>query len=170
MMIWNVLTVAPQRERKVAAEIRAGLGLQVCVPCLQKHRKSRGKNNRPVLVPYLVPLMPRYVFVGAKNVLPVYDLMALEYVNGFVTFGGKIATLRDAEVDHIRRLAKDVKIDTKSGYQVGDAITITDGPFKSFPALIQEIRGGDVRVDVELFGRTAEHWRRADQIEKAHAA
>lgn len=169
-MIWHAITVAPQRERLVASELRNSLGLQTCVPCVQKHRRSMGKNNRPVLVPYLLPLMPSYVFVGSRHELPVYDIKSQQHVRDFVQFAGVYATLSDAEVDHIRRLARETTIDLPSGYQVGDSVTITDGPFRSFAALIQEIRGGDIRVDVELFGRTAPHWRRVDQVKKVEAA
>ena len=169
-MIWHAITVSPQRERLVASELKTSLGLKTCVPCVQKHRRSRGKNNRPVLIPYLLPLMPSYVFVGSRYSLPVYDIKSQQHVRDFVQFGGQYATLTDAEVVRIKMLAKQATVDLPSGYQVGDVVQITDGPFRSFEALIQEIRGGDIRVDVELFGRNTPHWRRVDQIEKVEAA
>ena len=158
-MIWSVLTVSPQRELRVAGEIKAGLGLQVCVPCLQRHRK------RVSAEPIHYPLMPRYVFVGSPEALPIYDLMSLRHVTGLVQFDGRIARLTDPDVDHIRRLANEVKVEAPGGHRVGDKIMITAGPFKCFEALVKEIRAGQVRIDVQMFGRTVEHWRSADQVE-----
>jgi hypothetical protein len=106
-MIWIVLKVAPQRERRVHDDIKRELGLAACVPSVQKFRKGIGKGNKPVLIPYLVPLLPSYVFAGSGGIFPLHAIKSRDFVSGFVRFGQPgPATLSVAEVDRMRRLAR----------------------------------------------------------------
>ena len=166
-MIWRALMVKGGREIATAAEIRRGLGLRTCVPCMRKSVRRIGKQGRIMQVPIAVPLMPGYAFVGAPYELPARDLLEVEHVLKFVQFGGVYCTLTDAQVDHMRRLARQFKLlsQPKSKFQVGDKIKITDGPFSSFERLIEEVKGADVRVDVKMLGHSTPMWLKEDQVE-----
>ena len=169
-MIWIVLKTAPQREIEVSKDVAQTLSLATCVPCARKFRKGRAKGNKPVLIPYLLPLLPGYVFVGCRGLFPLRKIRDLDYVQGFVQFDASPATLSDAEVDRMRQMAHKSRVETPGGYETGDAVQIKSGPFMGMASLIGEIRGGEVRVDVQLFGRATPMWLTADRLDKAEAA
>lgn len=166
-MIWHVLKVAPQRERWVEMEIKRGLGLATCVPCVRLYRKARGKGGKPTLIPYHQPIFPSYVMVGSHDSAPWFDLSQIKHVHGRIMFGSIPATLSTSEIDRIRLMAKDVKPESARSFAAGDAIKITSGPFASFETIIREIRPDGVRIELELFGRATPMIMAPDQIERA---
>lgn len=166
-MIWHVLTTMPQREFKAERELMNGLGLRTLVPYETRHRRAMGKGNRPVMVPYRVPLMPGYLFAGGTHGLPWRDVMEVRDIRGKVSFDGIPARLTDAQIDHVRRMAETTKVDTRRGLKVGDAGRITSGPFLDMPALVESIGLGSVEVTVEIFGRPTTTTVRPDMIERA---
>lgn len=162
-MIWHILTACPQREFRAGIELQR-LGLATVIPYTIRHRKQMGKGNRPIMVPYKVPLMPSYVFIGGD--VPWYDVRSLRDIRGRVEFDGRPARLSDLEMDHVRRLAETERKDDRKGLKAGDTVRMTDGPLRDLTALVQEIGLGSVRVDVELFGRPTPVTIRPDQIER----
>ena len=166
MANWYVCTTVPQREFKAADELSA-LGLMTLVPYEVRHRKAMGKGNRPVMVAYRVPLMPSYVFIGTRDVVPWYDVRALRDVRGQVSFDGTPARLGEPEIARIRAMAADIRHESHKGLRLGDRVSIMDGPFRSLIGLVEAIGLADVTVSVELFGSVRPIKHRPDQIERA---
>ena len=91
-------------------------------------------------------------------------------VIGFVG-GERTVPLRDEEVNDLLYKVEDKKekVKPKILYDAGDKVKINDGPFMNFTGLVQTVDAdrGKLKVDVEIFGRTApvelEYW----QVEKA---
>ena len=91
-------------------------------------------------------------------------------VIGFVG-GDRAAPLRDEEVNDLLYKADDKKekVKPKILYDAGDKVKINDGPFMNFTGVVKTVDAdrGKLKVDVEIFGRTApvelEYW----QVEKA---
>ena len=163
-MIWHVLTTVPQREFRAGIELQQ-LGLATVIPYTIRHRKQMGKGNRPIMVPYRVPLLPSYAFVGGD--VPWYDVRSLKDIRGRVEFDGSPAIVSDADVDRVRRMAEIERHDDRKGLKAGDSVRVTDGPFRDLTALVEEIGMGSVRISVELFGRSTPATIRPDQIERA---
>ena len=167
MAKWYVLTTLPQREFKAERELSNGLGLHTLVPYEIRHRKSLAKGNKPVMMPYKVPLMPGYLFAGSSDDLPWYDIRAIRDIRGSVQFGGIHATLTDLQMARIRAMAADTRNETRKGLTVGDKVSITDGPFRSLDGLVEAIGLGGVTVTFTMFSRPMAVKIRPDQIERA---
>jgi transcriptional antiterminator NusG len=76
-------------------------------------------------------------------------------VTGFVGSGTAPTPLDEAEV---RSIIKQMKADeprVKVGFQVGQSVRVTDGPFSDFVGTVEEINTekGKVKVAVSIFGR-----------------
>lgn len=163
-MIWHVLTTVPQREFRAGIELQR-LGLATVIPYTIRHRRQMGKGNRPIMVPYKVPLLPSYAFVGGD--IPWYDIKSLRDIRGRVEFDGSPAIVSDADVDRVRRMAEGVRHDDRKSIAVKDRVRVMYGPFRDLTALVEEIGMGSVRISVELFGRSTPATIRPDQIERA---
>lgn len=163
MTIWRILTVAPQRELRVAGEIKRGLGLPTMVPTQRYKAKTRGRGNQVVLVDRVRPILPRYVFVGSDvGDVPFRDLLEIEHVQSLVQFGSEPALLSAADVHAIRRMAADLT----TGWKTGDKVAILAGPFRSIEALISTVREQSVVVSVPILGSERDVEIRADQVER----
>ncbi len=76
-------------------------------------------------------------------------------VTGFVGSGTAPTPLDEAEV---RSIIKQMKADeprVKVGFQVGQSVRVTDGPFSDFVGTVEDINAekGKVKVAVSIFGR-----------------
>jgi len=76
-------------------------------------------------------------------------------VTGFVGSGTSPTPLEEAEV---RSIIKQMKADeprVKVGFQVGQSVRVTDGPFSDFVGTVEDINTekGKVKVAVSIFGR-----------------
>jgi len=76
-------------------------------------------------------------------------------VTGFVGAGVVPVPLNKAEVDTLFKLMSETTVKHKIDLIVGEAIQITDGPFKDFEGKAAEIdeNRGKVKVLVSMFGR-----------------
>lgn len=76
-------------------------------------------------------------------------------VTGFVGSGVVPVPLNKQEVDELFARMGDQSVKHKVDFEVGEAITIVDGPFKEFEGRVNEIDSlrGKVKVLVSMFGR-----------------
>lgn len=165
--IWEIAKVTPTRELKIESEIKCGLGLKACVPYERKYRKARGKQGKPILIPYRHVIIPGYVLVGSPSGAPWYDIKTIQYVKGPVQFDGVVGRLTDAEVDRFRKMAEEVSVTTARAIRPGDQARVINGPFANFESMIHEIKGADVRITVSMFQGDMDVWMPAANIEKA---
>ena len=151
---WYVLEVAGQRELEITVKLREG-GLLAMVPTERRYRRTRSKQGKPVLLPYVYPLMPGYVFAGSheKSKFPWLRVRSMRDVWGVVSFheNGWPAELSDRDIDMIRQMAKDTK-PTGGSLKAGDQTRITSGPFANIEGLAKAIGRDKVVVSVHLFG------------------
>jgi len=97
-------------------------------------------------------IYPCYVFV--KMVITDdswYVVRNTRGVTSFVGPGSKPVPLTEAEVEMMGVEKKTVVVD----YQIGDHVTITDGPFADFVGTVEAINAEEnsVRVVISMFGR-----------------
>ncbi len=77
-------------------------------------------------------------------------------VTYFVGTKNKPQPLSNAEVAHIMNQQKEGATKSakpKESFAVGDQVKVINGPFVNFPAVIDDIRNGKLRVSINIFGR-----------------
>lgn len=89
-------------------------------------------------------------FVGIDGVPSEVDLDQLEYIRVCVDAG-----------DYNETLARIAQL------LVGQPVTITEGPFESFPGVIKSINGSKVELDITVLGHTTTVKISVDKLAKA---
>jgi transcriptional antiterminator NusG len=101
---------------------------------------------------------PGYMLVQMTLTDETWHLVrSIPKVSGFLGAHGKALPISNAEVDKIMKRVEDsVNVSRNSvTYEVGDAVTVCDGPFASFQGTIDEVDNEKerVKVAVSIFGR-----------------
>lgn len=158
---WYSVHVLSNFEKKVAESIMEQVeqkGLQdditeVLVPTEQVVEIRRGKK-----VETEKRFMPGYILVNMEMTDRAYHLINdTNRVTGFLGPMGKPSPLRQAEVDRITNQVQEgvEKPRTLITFDVGEQVTVTDGPFESFAGMVEEVDDEHQRlkVTVSIFGR-----------------
>lgn len=180
-MRWYVCMTAPQAERRAGESLRrehdhlAAQGLSPLIPYMpcSTHWRERQRNGQKL--PRLEVQTPRirgYLFVGVVGKLQDEhrSLMAerdierrnrhgLSAILGTRT-GDPIA-LAGADVSFLARLAEeevlaaDVRVVGQRDFQIGDQVTVTDGPLNGFSGPVTGIddETGRLLAEVDMLGR-----------------
>ena len=103
-----------------------------------------------------------------KKILPGYVLIQMGVsdqswnivrntpgVTGFVGSGSKPVPLREEEINQILKQMVAETPRVKVGFDVGQSVRVTEGPFTDFMGIVDEINAGKgkVKVLLSLFGR-----------------
>ena len=158
---WYSVHVLSNFEKKVAESIKesaAQAGLsdeieQVLVPTEEVLEIRKGKKVQTER-----RFMPGYVLVRMEMTDRAYHLInGTNRVTGFLGPQGKPSPLRDAEV---ARLIDQVEVGlekprTLITFDIGENVTVTDGPFEGFSGQVEEVDEDNSRlkVSVSIFGR-----------------
>jgi transcriptional antiterminator NusG len=134
-----------------------------------------------VQAPQEVPLFPRYVFTRFDFRQEAWhSAFDLAGVGGFFCRDGMPVFLPDEDIAKIKRRENNGVISGKDSvrvlFDIGDNVTVTNGPFASFPGIVEQ--GLDVAIEklepsmrikvaVNIFGRATpvelEYWQVAKQ-------
>ncbi|RED17894.1 transcription termination/antitermination protein NusG [Pontivivens insulae] len=160
-MRWYTVHVLSNFEKKVAESIMEQVAQnemedeieEVLVPTETVMEVRRGKK-----VETEKRFMPGYVLVKMDMTDRAYHLVNdTNRVTGFLGPMGKPIPLRQAEVDRITQTVQEgvEKPRTLITFDVGEQITVTDGPFESFSGMVEEVDDENQRlkVTVSIFGR-----------------
>ncbi len=158
---WYSVHVLSNFEKKVAESIKesaAQAGLsdeieQVLVPTEEVLEIRKGKKVQTER-----RFMPGYVLVRMEMTDRAYHLInGTNRVTGFLGPQGKPSPLRDAEV---ARLIDQVEVGlekprTLITFDIGETVSVTDGPFEGFSGQVEEVDEDNSRlkVSVSIFGR-----------------
>lgn len=157
---WYSISVRSNFEKRVSEQINNAVdqhGLrdeieQVLVPTQEYIEIRRGKQ-----VSTERRYMPGYVLVRMEMTDKGYHLInSINRVSGFLGPPGKPTPMRDDEVNAI--------IQTKEGarrprslisYEIGELVSVIDGPFEGFNGTVEEVDEDSARlkVTVSIFGR-----------------
>ena len=110
------------------------------------------------------PLIPRYVVVGAKEIMDITALVDLPYSVRLDTTGGKARVMEHDDVNWALSIdveAPEVQRDMTPGseFEVGDDVRFVRGPFKYFIGSVKKLTGNPDRgplramVETDVFGR-----------------
>lgn len=176
---WYVIHTYSGYENKVAANIEKIVEnrkmqdeiLEVKIPM---EKVTEIKEDKTVEVERKI--YPGYVMVklavyfGNDNQLRMSDetwylIRNTRGVTGFVGPESKPVPLTDEEVQKLGVEQRVVKVN----YEVGDLVTVTDGPFEGFSGIVEELNTSKniVRVAISMFGRETPVEFEIDQVENA---
>ena len=114
---------------------------------------------------------PGYILVQMDLTDETWHLVrAIPKVSGFLGARGKPTAISNAEVERILKKVEDSANVSKNAveYEIGDAVTVCDGPFATFQGVIEEVdrEKERVKVSVSIFGRPTNVDLGFSQIEK----
>ncbi len=160
---WYSVSVLSNFEKKVAEQIRQAVtdkGLEgeideVLVPTEEVIEIRRGKK-----VTSERRFMPGYVLVRMDMSDRGYHLItSINRVTGFLGPQGKPTPMRDSEVNQMLNRTTEtgeaVAPRNLIRFEVGENVSVTDGPFEGFAGMVEEVDegAGRLKVTVSIFGR-----------------
>lgn len=158
---WYSVSVLSNFEKKIAEQIKtavaeAGLEDQieeVLVPTEEVIEIRRGKK-----VTAERRFMPGYVLVRMEMTDRGYHLInSINRVTGFLGPQGKPMPMRDEEVNQILNRVEEGETAPRTliHFEVGEKVSVTDGPFEGFDGMVEEVDDDNQRlkVTVSIFGR-----------------
>ena len=172
---WYSVSVLSNFEKKVAESIRESVaqhGLEdeieeVMVPTEEVTELRRGKK-----VQVERRFMPGYVLVKMDMTDRAYHLINdTNRVTGFLGPQGKPTPLRETEVARmINQVQEGVERPRPMiTFEIGEQVSVTDGPFEGFAGLVEEVDDENARlkVSVSSFGRATPVELEYTQVAKA---
>ena len=158
---WYSVSVLSNFEKKVAEAIRLAVtekGLEeqiddVLVPTEEVIEIRRGKK-----VTSERRFMPGYVLVHMEMTNRGYHIISsINRVTGFLGPQGKPMPMRDAEVNQILNRVEEGEAQPRNliRFEIGENVSVTDGPFEGFSGMVEEVdeASGRLKVTVSIFGR-----------------
>ncbi|KMW57650.1 Transcription antitermination protein NusG [Candidatus Rhodobacter oscarellae] len=158
---WYSVSVLSNFEKKIAEQIKVAVeeaGLEdeieeVLVPTEEVIEVRRGKK-----VTAERRFMPGYVLVRMEMTDQGYHLINnINRVTGFLGPQGRPMPMRDAEVNGIlNRVEEGAEAPrTLIHFEIGEQVSVTDGPFEGFDGMVEEVDDDNQRlkVTVSIFGR-----------------
>jgi transcriptional antiterminator NusG len=158
---WYSVSVLSNFEKKIAEQIKTAVadgGLEdeideVLVPTEDVIEVRRGKK-----VTTERRFMPGYVLVHMEMSDRGYHLISsINRVTGFLGPQGRPMPMRDAEVQGILgRVEEGAEAPrTLITFEIGEKVSVTDGPFEGFDGMVEEVDEDNQRlkVSVSIFGR-----------------
>lgn len=156
---WYAIHTYSGYEEKVAESIRQRADsldmkdkiYQVLVP---KEKMIEIKNGKRKVVEKRI--FQGYVLVQMKLTEDAwYIVRNTPSVTGFVGTGTEPTPVEGDEIEKIMKRMGREEPKHKMDYQLGDVVSITDGPFKGFDGAINELdeQKGKLKVLVNMFGR-----------------
>lgn len=132
---WFVLYTKPNFEKKVFSKL-TDIGVETYLPLRTTIRKWSDRKKR-----IEAPLFPGYIFI-LGNEKERFEALSVSGVVRSVMFRNEPATLRDEEIENIKKLIRSDKIlETSQTVVLGAAVRITSGPLKDVRGVITEIKG-----------------------------
>jgi transcriptional antiterminator NusG len=158
---WYSVSVLSNFEKKIAEQIRHSVeenGLEdeieeVLVPTEEVLEIRRGKK-----VTAERRYMPGYVLVRMEMTDRCYHLInSINRVTGFLGPQGRPMPMRDSEVNSILNRLEEGQEAPRSliSFEVGENVSVTDGPFEGFSGMVEDVdeNASRLKVTVSIFGR-----------------
>ena len=156
---WYVVKVLPGKERKLAEQFHKEISLGNIknisrFVCPLEKELVQLKNKK---VTREKVLYSGYLYFESERKLENDELKIIANIPNIMSMGGDKTPVLLRDTD-IKRILKDDTLDEHiqnkiKKYSVGDKVIVTDGPFKDFNAVISEIQGEKVVIEVKIFGR-----------------
>lgn len=145
--LWYVVYTRPRWEKKVAA-ILADKGIVHYCP-LNKVQKQWSDRKKVVME----PLFKGYVFVQVAD-QKKWDIKLIDGILNYVYWLGKPATVRQEEIDTIRKFLQefhDVEV-INATPGTSDTVVVKQGVLMNYKGIVVEVLGNKARVKIESMG------------------
>jgi transcription antitermination factor NusG len=148
LLRWFAVTVKPQHEKAVAAQLQAR-GLEGYVPV---YRERRRWSDRVQTVEQ--PLFPRYVLARFQPADRL-SVVAIPSVTSIVSFGGQPCPIDEMEIEAIQSmLASGMPVAPWPFLSIGQSVQISGGSMDNLQGiLVREKAGYRVVVNEQLLNR-----------------
>ena len=144
---WYAVYTKPRWEKKIAQKLQEK-GITAYCPL---NKVTRQWSDRKKVV--LEPLFKGYVFVQIEDEKK-WDARLVNGVLNYVYWNGKVAIIRDDEIDTIRRFLhefSDVEV-WEYKFEVNKKVRIKQGLLMNHEGILLEISGNRARVKIESMG------------------
>ena len=144
---WYAVYTRPRWEKKVASLLE-DRGITNYCPL---NKVNRQWSDRRKVV--LEPLFKGYVFVQVSEANK-WELLTVNGIVNYVYWLGKPATIRETEIDTIRRFLhefEDIEI-VEAGLQVNTTVRIKQGVLMNYKGILLELNGNKAKVRIESMG------------------
>jgi len=154
---WYVIRVANGADKIVDKALEEAK-IERWMPVKSVRPYRRGKRKWQKLQPIEVPVLPGYVFVRLVSTAHAWaGISTIKGVLGVLGGAERPASVSDDKVLKLRvfieRDPDVIEIMTKA-LTKGDRIRVEDGPFASFPGVVEEVlKNGRALIEVMIFGR-----------------
>lgn len=173
-MKWYVVNVYSGSEKRVLELIYekakkdgcSDMFGQILIPSEEVVEIKRGEKIRSQR-----NFFPGYILVQMELTDDSWHLVrSIPKVSGFLGSKSRPTPISNAEVDRIMKKVEDSANVSQQAinYEVGDAVTVCDGPFATFQGVIEEVdqEKERVKVSVSIFGRPTNVDLAFSQIDK----
>ncbi|ADE29644.1 transcription termination/antitermination protein NusG [Rickettsia prowazekii] len=172
---WYVVHTASGAEKRIKEDILRKIAKQkmtdffedILIPVFGVSEVKRGKN-----VKVEKKLMPSYILIKMNMTDKSWHLVKnIPGVTGFL--GSKIVpkALTESEIQNIfNNLEAEAKVAKNSKlYEVGEIVTVTDGPFETFMGTVEAIdkARNRLKVSVSIFGKATPIELNFNQVKKS---
>lgn len=156
---WYAIHTYSGYEDRVSDNLRQrietlGMGDKIFDVIVPKENQIEIKNGRRRIVERRI--FPGYVLVQMDVTEDSwYVVRNTPNVTGFVGSGTTPTPLSESEIKHIQKRMGVEEPKYKIDFTAGESVNITDGPFKGFDGVVNEIdeNKGKIKVLVNMFGR-----------------
>lgn len=158
---WYSVSVLSNYEKKIAEQVKVAAeeaGLQdqieeVLVPTEEIIEVRRGKK-----VTAERRFMPGYILVRMEMSDKGYHLInSINRVTGFLGPQGRPMPMRDAEVNALLNRVEETAESPRTliFFEIGEKVSVSDGPFEGFDGMVEEVdqENSRLKVTVSIFGR-----------------
>lgn len=174
-MKWYVVNVYSGFEQRVLEQIReqaqrhnlASMFGEILIPTEEVVEIKKGEKVKSAK-----KFFPGYILVQMMLTDETWHLVrSISKVSGFLGARGTPLPISSAEINRIVKKVEDSVNSSHHSvsYEIGDAVTVCDGPFASFQGVIDEVdyEKERVKVAVSIFGRPTNVDLSFFQIEKS---
>lgn len=138
----------------------------IIIPVVEVPEVKRGKQVKTEK-----KIMPGYMLVQMDLTDESWHLVQnIPKVTGFLGTGPKPQPVPNSQVEEVMRQleSKAQHVTAANQYQVGEKITVIDGPFETFSGVIEEVDSekSKLKVSVSIFGRATPIDLNFNQVKK----
>jgi len=169
---WYIVKVMPGKERKLNEQFNKEISLGkidniVRFVCPTEQNIVVVKNKK---VAKEKVIYSGYLYFETKRKLNEKELKKVSGIEGLMGLMGDKTPILVRDND-VRKILKDDMLENhieskRLRFNIGDNITVLEGPFQSFNGIISEIKGDKVDIEVKIFGRNTSVSLTLSQIEK----
>lgn len=149
---WFCLRSQPKREHIAAAHLRMLSGTDVFCPRLRIRKATRRG-----LVTFVECLFPNYLFARFDPKLLLDKVKHSPSITTIVHFGNRLPTIPETVIVDLRAaFPENEMLEIDRHVEVGDQVTIGDGPFLGLKATVLRVLSPHERVEIllEMLGRS----------------